>query len=343
MSRAVRRAGGGELGGKGGGPGPGRGEARRSLVVRERLVFSLLLVLSASVHCATHGGAGPVRSGPGAGEPSAADLELPEYGLVDQEEDRRAYRQLIVRLADVRPGQVIADIGSSYGFYVDALAPLLGPQGRYYATDIDPRVVDHLRRYRSFVPILVPRLARAPRDTALDDLGPESVDVILMIDSVVFSRPATAEARRADVDYLARLNRVLKTTGRLIHRVAWLSPAHLDKGQVVDLFRAAGFSADHDDVVVPDHVPPRFRSPDGTVAERGFLLVFRAGPWIADHAASRSRTSTPSGPARPPAGGLRSASRRRAPGVRPWRARLARAEPPWTTARARGQSASARW
>jgi hypothetical protein len=170
---------------------------------------------------------------------------------------------------------VVADIGSSYGYYIDALAPALGSEGRYYATDIDPLVVEHLHRYEATVPILVPRLARAPRDTALDDLGPESVDLILLIDSVVFSRPADEAEERTDIDYLRRLSRVLGRTGRLIHRVTWLSEGHRTRDQVVSLFRTAGFSGAVDEVEVPDHVPALFRAPDGTLARRGFLLVFR--------------------------------------------------------------------
>jgi SAM-dependent methyltransferase len=235
--------------------------------VARRPAICIVLLVSA---CA---GAGRTRPGADASlDPTAG---LPEYGPPELERDLEATRRLIVDLVDARPGMVVADIGSSYGYYIDALAPALGPDGRYFATDIDPRVVEHLHRYETIVPILVPRLARAPRDTALDDLAPESVDLILMIDSVVFSRPADEAEERTDIEYLRRLARILRRSGRLIHRVAWLSEGHRTREQVVSIFRTAGFSGATDDVAVPDHVPAVFRAPDGTVARRGFLLVFR--------------------------------------------------------------------
>jgi SAM-dependent methyltransferase len=204
----------------------------------------------------------------------APDRDLPVYASAAQEQDLVDVRRRIVALVDARPGLVVADIGASYGYYIDAIAPALGEGGRYYATDIDPEVIAHLRRYSALVPNLVPRLARGPRDTALDDLETASVDVILMIDSVVFARPETPADEREDLDYLLRLARILKRTGRLVHRVAWLSQGHRPKDRVVDLFRAAGFTGPIDDVSVADHMPTRFRAPDGTIAARGFLLVF---------------------------------------------------------------------
>lgn len=203
------------------------------------------------------------------------ESNVPTRGPEQLQADLEVYRRRIIKLVDARPGMVVADIGSSYGYYVDALAPILGSEGKYYATDIDPEVIEHLQKYRKIVPILVPRLANAPRHTGLDELDAESVDVILMIDSVVFERPATAEADRDDVRYLERFARIMKPGGRFIHHAAWLASGHRDKEQVVALFHKAGFSGEHDDIALPASIPDRVLQPDGTPADRGFLLVFR--------------------------------------------------------------------
>lgn len=50
----------------------------------------------------------------------------------------------VMRLAGVRPGMWVADIGAGEGYYTVRLAPLVGPQGRVLAEDIVPATRDRL-------------------------------------------------------------------------------------------------------------------------------------------------------------------------------------------------------
>ena len=50
----------------------------------------------------------------------------------------------VMRLADVRPGMRIADIGAGEGYYTVRLAPLVGRKGRVLAEDIVPETRDRL-------------------------------------------------------------------------------------------------------------------------------------------------------------------------------------------------------
>jgi ubiquinone/menaquinone biosynthesis C-methylase UbiE len=73
------------------------------------------------------------------GHEGAAWLERPER---EQEE---APSKAIAAL-DIRPGQVIADIGAGSGYYTLRLADAVGARGRVYATDIQPEMLALIKR-----------------------------------------------------------------------------------------------------------------------------------------------------------------------------------------------------
>lgn len=49
-----------------------------------------------------------------------------------------------MRLADIRPGMSVADIGAGEGYYTVRLAPIVGRRGRVLAEDIVPETRDRL-------------------------------------------------------------------------------------------------------------------------------------------------------------------------------------------------------
>jgi ubiquinone/menaquinone biosynthesis C-methylase UbiE len=73
------------------------------------------------------------------GHEGAAWLERPER---EQEE---APSRAIAAL-NIRPGQVIADIGAGSGYYTLRLADAVGARGRVYATDIQPEMLALIKR-----------------------------------------------------------------------------------------------------------------------------------------------------------------------------------------------------
>jgi predicted methyltransferase len=126
-------------------------------------------------------------------------LERPEL------EAEEAPSQAIAALR-LRPGQVVADIGAGSGYYTLRLARAVGPGGRVYATDIQPGMLDLVRR----------TVARARLDNVITVLGapddprlpPASIDVALMVD--VYHELASPQA------FLRRLRPALKPGGRLV-------------------------------------------------------------------------------------------------------------------------------
>jgi predicted methyltransferase len=60
--------------------------------------------------------------------------------------DRVGEARDVIRLAGIRPGMTVADIGAGGGYYVMRLAPVVGPRGRVLAQDIDAGTLLQLQR-----------------------------------------------------------------------------------------------------------------------------------------------------------------------------------------------------
>jgi protein-L-isoaspartate O-methyltransferase len=107
---------------------------------------------------------------------------------------------------DLKPGMVVADIGAGSGYYASRISKRLGPTGRVYATDIQPGMIELLKR----------RVAREGLTNvttilgAMDDpkLPPRSVDLAIMVD-------VYHELQQPQV-FLQRLKDALKPGGRLV-------------------------------------------------------------------------------------------------------------------------------
>lgn len=57
----------------------------------------------------------------------------------------RAEVDLIADLLDLRPGQVLADVGAGDGDFSEALAEKVGPEGHIYATEVKDNLVESIR------------------------------------------------------------------------------------------------------------------------------------------------------------------------------------------------------
>ena len=56
----------------------------------------------------------------------------------DQEE--QPYR--VLEAMELKPGDVVADIGCGTGYYARKIAPLVGPEGKAYGVDSQPEMLD---------------------------------------------------------------------------------------------------------------------------------------------------------------------------------------------------------
>jgi ubiquinone/menaquinone biosynthesis C-methylase UbiE len=76
------------------------------------------------------------------------DLDPDEWTKRFEIESREVFagREGILKALDLKPGQQIADVGSGTGLYVGPFAKAVGDQGKVYAIDISPKLIEHIER-----------------------------------------------------------------------------------------------------------------------------------------------------------------------------------------------------
>jgi ubiquinone/menaquinone biosynthesis C-methylase UbiE len=134
-----------------------------------------------------------------------ANLDRYIARLADPARDAWQKPDEVVRALRLRPGQVACDVGSGPGYFTLRLARAVGPSGRVYAVDVEPKILDALRErlaasgLRNVTPVLA---------LADDPLLPAAAcDVILIVDTYHHFPDRVA--------YLGRLTRALRPGGRI--------------------------------------------------------------------------------------------------------------------------------
>jgi ubiquinone/menaquinone biosynthesis C-methylase UbiE len=107
---------------------------------------------------------------------------------------------------NLRPGQIVADIGAGSGYYTILLSQAVGPRGRVYATDIQPEMLALIRKKLANVPDSNVELVLG---TATESRLPDAaIDLALMVD--VYHELVQPQA------FLQSLKRAIKPEGRLV-------------------------------------------------------------------------------------------------------------------------------
>ena len=136
-------------------------------------------------------------------------------------------RAKVLAEAGIEPGQKVLDFGCGPGGYILPLAKLLGPGGRIYALDEEPRAIEAVRRLAANNGLANVETIQSSGDTGF---AGASIDVALLYD--VFH-----DLERPD-EVLAELCRVLKPGGILS-----LSDHHMDDGEIRKRVEEAGLFA----------------------------------------------------------------------------------------------------
>jgi ubiquinone/menaquinone biosynthesis C-methylase UbiE len=164
-----------------------------------------LLALAAFAACLAQ--TEPQAAPPSQAPPSPArDTQAYIAELEDPARDAYQKPEEVIAALGLRPGEVIADIGSGSGYFALRLARAVGESGRVFAVDIDPDLIRHLNRrlrdagVRNVQTVLVP-----PDDPLLPDA---SIDRFFFCDvwHHVGDRPR----------YLRLLKRMLRPGGQVV-------------------------------------------------------------------------------------------------------------------------------
>jgi cyclopropane fatty-acyl-phospholipid synthase-like methyltransferase len=104
------------------------------------------------------------------------------YVAMLEDPGRDAYQKpadVLAALA-LRPGEVLADVGSGSGYFTLRLARAVGESGRVYGVDVDPELVRHLNRRVRDAGLRNVHVLLADPD---DPLLPEPVDRFVVVDT----------------------------------------------------------------------------------------------------------------------------------------------------------------
>jgi SAM-dependent methyltransferase len=126
--------------------------------------------------------------------------------LVRESRQREEDCRMLIEALDIRPGQVVCDMGCGNGFYTLELARRVGPRGLVYAVDVQPEMLHMLaeRLAREGV-----RNVRPVLGTPIDPRLPKAlVDLVLCVD--VYHEFSHPEAM------LARIRESLAADGQLV-------------------------------------------------------------------------------------------------------------------------------
>jgi precorrin-6B methylase 2 len=172
-----------------------RGRMRSSLAVAGVLVVALI---AASAQSSRHPVSGRVLA-PTMGVEGAAWLDRPER------EREEAPSKAIAALG-LRAGQVVADVGAGSGYYTVRLAAAVGPTGRVVATDLQPGMLEILRRRVARERLANVEIVQGRADDPV--LAANTFDLVLMVD--VYHELAAPQV------FVRKLKEALKRDGRLV-------------------------------------------------------------------------------------------------------------------------------
>ncbi|HZT71624.1 MAG TPA: methyltransferase domain-containing protein [Terriglobia bacterium] len=152
------------------------------------------------------------------GAPASAQVEHQEHHppqstaryieiLEDPSRDAWQQPQRVVSALGLKPGEVVADLGSGPGYFTLRFARAVGPSGKVYAIDISQEMLDYLEKQAHARGLSnIQTILAEPHDPKLP---PDSVDLIFICDTLhhIPDRPS----------YYPFLMRALRPGGRLVN------------------------------------------------------------------------------------------------------------------------------
>jgi len=137
----------------------------------------------------------------------------------------------IVRRMGLQPGQTVLEVGAGTGYVAKAAAEAVGAEGKVYALDVEPQMIERLRQRKLTENLgnVEPKLG----DAAKLDFGDDAFDAVYFVTAL-----GELPDKRAA---LWEAYRVLKPGGTLWVSEILLDPDYMLKGTVIRLCEETGF------------------------------------------------------------------------------------------------------
>jgi len=118
----------------------------------------------------------------------------------------RAKSEYVLKELDLKPGDVVVDIGAGDGWWAERMAPLVGPKGAIHAAEVSAKRVEQMKKKYAKTPQIKPYLCK----TDGTGLQANSCDLAFL------SQTYHHLNKGGHVDYLKHLRTVVKPTGRVV-------------------------------------------------------------------------------------------------------------------------------
>ncbi len=185
-------------------------------------------------------------------QPMPSNISLAAIRTDEKERDQREKIPDLVKALGLKPGSVVGDLGTGYGYYAARFAKIVGPKGRVYAEEIDRPLLDKVRQRMKAEGVgNVEYLLGTP-----DDPGFPSGQ----LDAVIISDVYHEIEHPASV--LAAVRRALKPGGLLL---------------VVDYLKPEAGTKSRSEQVKDHNIGPGFVEEE--LAKAGFAVLERRAPY----------------------------------------------------------------
>jgi ubiquinone/menaquinone biosynthesis C-methylase UbiE len=180
-----------------------RNNSHRDKYIISAIVSILLAsLLSGSVYSQEHN----KEQNPSATQQRFSDIELWIKRFEDPERDKWQRPAEVVKAMDLKPGDVVADIGAGTGYFTRHIAAAVGPSGKAIGLDIEPGMVKYMEEDAKKLNLSNYEARVVKTDNP--ELGPHSVDVIFLCD--------TYHHIENRLEYFRNVSPSLKPGGRLV-------------------------------------------------------------------------------------------------------------------------------
>lgn len=173
--------------------------------------------------------------------------------------DRWQKPEEVIKAMNLRPGQVVVDIGAGDGYFTRRFAAAVAPDGRAIGIDIDPSSIRSLMADAKRWGLSNYEARLVPVDDPM--LAPQSVDVVFLCD--------TYHEIEGRVEYFSHVKKALRTGGKLVV-VDFVkdkdNPRHsIEKETVIEELRQAGYKLAREfDFLLPRQFFLEFETATGT-------------------------------------------------------------------------------